>query len=62
MLVTADGSIDCLQAPDAQEEATSLLHYCEITTALQALSQGMLNYYINRMLLYCIQNNVSNVM
>lgn len=40
MLVTADGSIDCLQAPDAQEEATSLLHYCEITTALQALSQG----------------------
>lgn len=40
MLVTADGSIDCLQKPDAQEEVTSPLHYCEIITALQALSPG----------------------
>ncbi|XP_049887942.1 cap-specific mRNA (nucleoside-2'-O-)-methyltransferase 2 [Pectinophora gossypiella] len=40
LLVTADGSIDCLQKPDAQEEVTSLLHYCEIVTALQALSPG----------------------
>ncbi|KAG6457778.1 cap-specific mRNA (nucleoside-2'-O-)-methyltransferase 2 [Manduca sexta] len=40
MLVTADGSIDCLQKPDAQEEVTSPLHYCEIVTALQALSPG----------------------
>lgn len=38
LLVTADGSIDCLQKPDAQEELTSPLHYCEIITALQALS------------------------
>ncbi|XP_041974252.1 cap-specific mRNA (nucleoside-2'-O-)-methyltransferase 2 [Aricia agestis] len=40
LLVTADGSIDCLQRPDAQEELTSPLHYCEIITALQALSPG----------------------
>lgn len=40
LLVTADGSIDCLQKPDAQEEMTSPLHYCEIVTALQALSSG----------------------
>ncbi|XP_011561723.3 cap-specific mRNA (nucleoside-2'-O-)-methyltransferase 2 [Plutella xylostella] len=40
LLVTADGSIDCLQKPDAQEEVTSPLHYCEIVTALQALSEG----------------------
>lgn len=40
MLVTADGSIDCLQKPDAQEEVTSPLHYCEIITALQTLSPG----------------------
>ncbi|KAJ2946745.1 hypothetical protein O0L34_g12805 [Tuta absoluta] len=39
LLVTADGSIDCLQNPDAQEEVTSPLHYCEIVTALQALSK-----------------------
>ncbi|XP_050663620.1 cap-specific mRNA (nucleoside-2'-O-)-methyltransferase 2 isoform X2 [Leptidea sinapis] len=40
LLVTADGSIDCMQKPDAQEEVTSPLHYCEIVTALQALSKG----------------------
>ncbi|XP_072935361.1 cap-specific mRNA (nucleoside-2'-O-)-methyltransferase 2 [Epargyreus clarus] len=40
LLVTADGSIDCLQKPDAQEEVTSPLHYCEIITALQSLSPG----------------------
>ncbi|CAG9575379.1 unnamed protein product [Danaus chrysippus] len=40
LLVTADGSIDCLQKPDAQEEVTSPLHYCEIVTALQSLSPG----------------------
>ncbi|XP_026764430.2 cap-specific mRNA (nucleoside-2'-O-)-methyltransferase 2 [Galleria mellonella] len=40
LLVTADGSIDCMQRPDAQEEVTSPLHYCEIITALQALSSG----------------------
>ncbi|XP_075990070.1 cap methyltransferase 2 [Anticarsia gemmatalis] len=40
LLVTADGSIDCVQKPDAQEEVTSPLHYCEIVTALQALSPG----------------------
>ncbi|CAG9783352.1 unnamed protein product [Diatraea saccharalis] len=39
-LVTADGSIDCMQRPDAQEEVTSPLHYCEIVTALQALAPG----------------------
>ncbi|GBP17321.1 Cap-specific mRNA [Eumeta japonica] len=42
MLVTADGSIDCLERPDAQEEITSPLHYCEIVTGLQALSEGNL--------------------
>ncbi|XP_063634355.1 cap-specific mRNA (nucleoside-2'-O-)-methyltransferase 2 [Cydia splendana] len=40
LLATADGSIDCVQKPDAQEEATSPLHYCETVTALQALSPG----------------------
>ncbi|CAK1548022.1 unnamed protein product [Leptosia nina] len=40
LLVTADGSIDCIQKPDAQEEITSPLHYCEIVTALQSLSKG----------------------
>ncbi|XP_045504901.1 cap-specific mRNA (nucleoside-2'-O-)-methyltransferase 2 [Colias croceus] len=40
LLVTADGSIDCMQRPDAQEEVTSPLHYCEIVTALQSLSKG----------------------
>ncbi|XP_046971873.1 cap-specific mRNA (nucleoside-2'-O-)-methyltransferase 2 [Vanessa cardui] len=40
LLVTADGSIDCMQKPDAQEEVTSPLHYCEIVTALQSLSSG----------------------
>ncbi|CAF4838009.1 unnamed protein product [Pieris macdunnoughi] len=40
LLVTADGSIDCMQKPDAQEEVTSPLHYCEIVTALQSLSKG----------------------
>ncbi|XP_038209097.1 cap-specific mRNA (nucleoside-2'-O-)-methyltransferase 2 [Zerene cesonia] len=40
LLVTADGSIDCMQKPDAQEEVTSPLHYCEIITALQSLSKG----------------------
>lgn len=40
--MTADGSIDCMQRPEAQEEVTSPLHYCEIVTALQALSPGIL--------------------
>lgn len=50
--MTADGSIDCLQQPDAQEEVTSPLHYCEIITALQALSPGIFSYTSDRFLVH----------
>ncbi|XP_065087891.1 cap-specific mRNA (nucleoside-2'-O-)-methyltransferase 2 [Ochlerotatus camptorhynchus] len=39
-LVTADGSIDCLDVPEAQEEHVSKLHLAEALTALKILTQG----------------------
>ena len=38
--VTADGSIDFINAPEEQERGTSQLHYCEIICALHILSPG----------------------
>lgn len=40
LLVTADGSIDCMNNPGEQENIVSHLHYCEIITALAVLSPG----------------------
>lgn len=37
-LVTADGSIDCLDVPEAQEEHVSKLHLAEALTALKILT------------------------
>lgn len=37
-LVTADGSIDCLDVPEAQEEHVSKLHLAEAVTALKILT------------------------
>ncbi|XP_073846114.1 cap methyltransferase 2 [Musca autumnalis] len=39
-LITADGSIDCIDAPDCQEEKVDLLHFAEIVTALEILAEG----------------------
>ncbi|XP_036331208.1 cap-specific mRNA (nucleoside-2'-O-)-methyltransferase 2 [Rhagoletis pomonella] len=39
-LITADGSIDCVDAPDCQEEVVASLHFAEITTALHILAEG----------------------
>ncbi|XP_061400682.1 cap-specific mRNA (nucleoside-2'-O-)-methyltransferase 2-like, partial [Musca vetustissima] len=39
-LITADGSIDCIDAPDCQEEKVDLLHFAEIVTALEILANG----------------------
>ncbi|XP_055529350.1 cap-specific mRNA (nucleoside-2'-O-)-methyltransferase 2 [Wyeomyia smithii] len=39
-LVTADGSIDCLDVPEAQEEHVSRLHLAEAVTALKLLTVG----------------------
>ncbi|XP_053684883.1 cap-specific mRNA (nucleoside-2'-O-)-methyltransferase 2 [Sabethes cyaneus] len=39
-LVTADGSIDCLDIPEAQEEHVSHLHLAEAVTALKILTVG----------------------
>ncbi|ELT90643.1 hypothetical protein CAPTEDRAFT_170160 [Capitella teleta] len=38
-LVTADGSVDCANEPERQEEMVSHLHLCEVTTALHLLSR-----------------------
>ncbi|CAG7732290.1 unnamed protein product [Allacma fusca] len=43
-LVTADGSVDCANAPEDQEIITSDLHYCEIMAALAILDQGWIAY------------------
>ncbi|KAK0179890.1 hypothetical protein PV327_005601 [Microctonus hyperodae] len=40
MLITADGSIDCLHRPDEQEKIVSHLHYCETITALHLLNKN----------------------
>ncbi|XP_058833679.1 cap-specific mRNA (nucleoside-2'-O-)-methyltransferase 2 [Topomyia yanbarensis] len=39
-LVTADGSIDCLDVPEFQEEHVSRLHLAEAVTALKVLTEG----------------------
>lgn len=39
-LVTADGSIDCTETPDIQEEVVFNLKYSEICAALNMLSEG----------------------
>ncbi|XP_014096132.1 cap-specific mRNA (nucleoside-2'-O-)-methyltransferase 2 [Bactrocera oleae] len=39
-LITADGSIDCVDAPDCQEEVVATLHFAEITAALCILADG----------------------
>lgn len=40
MLITADGSVDCMSDPGNQELHVAYLHYCEVITALQILSRG----------------------
>lgn len=40
MLVTADGSINCMDSPDEQELLVSHLHYCETIAALNLLNNG----------------------
>ncbi|XP_073814045.1 cap-specific mRNA (nucleoside-2'-O-)-methyltransferase 2-like [Musca autumnalis] len=39
-LITADGTIDCSEALDCQEEKTDLLYFAEIVTALEILAEG----------------------
>ncbi|XP_050326335.1 cap-specific mRNA (nucleoside-2'-O-)-methyltransferase 2 [Bactrocera neohumeralis] len=39
-LITADGSIDCVDAPDCQEEVVATLHFAELTAALCILADG----------------------
>lgn len=38
MLITADGSVDCMDMPGEQEIIVSHLHFCEVVTALHLLS------------------------
>lgn len=38
-LITADGSIDCLDMPEEQESIVSQLHYCETIASLHLLQQ-----------------------
>ncbi|EFN88438.1 Uncharacterized protein FLJ11171 [Harpegnathos saltator] len=40
MLITADGSIDCTDMPDEQENAVVHLHFCEIVTCMHLLEKG----------------------
>ncbi|XP_063983407.1 cap-specific mRNA (nucleoside-2'-O-)-methyltransferase 2 [Diachasmimorpha longicaudata] len=40
MLVTADGSISCLDRPAEQELVVAHLHYCEVIAALSILADG----------------------
>lgn len=40
MLVTADGSINCIDSPGEQEEIVSHLHLCETIAAFHLLSPG----------------------
>ncbi|XP_076626936.1 cap methyltransferase 2 [Colletes latitarsis] len=39
-LVTADGSIDCVDVPEDQENVVAHLHFCETVTALHLLNTG----------------------
>ncbi|KAK2575014.1 hypothetical protein KPH14_008761 [Odynerus spinipes] len=40
LLITADGSIDCVDVPGEQEIVVSHLHYCETVAALHLLNKG----------------------
>lgn len=40
MLVTADGSIDCTDMPDEQENSVAHLHFCETVACLHLLEKG----------------------
>lgn len=40
LLITADGSIDCMDMPDEQECAVAHLHFCETVAALSLLAAG----------------------
>lgn len=40
MLVTADGSIDCTDMPDEQENAVAHLHFCETVACMHILEKG----------------------
>ncbi|XP_014616510.1 PREDICTED: cap-specific mRNA (nucleoside-2'-O-)-methyltransferase 2 [Polistes canadensis] len=40
LLITADGSINCMDVPAEQEATVSKLHYCEIVAALHLLNKG----------------------
>ncbi|XP_043674264.1 cap-specific mRNA (nucleoside-2'-O-)-methyltransferase 2-like isoform X1 [Vespula pensylvanica] len=40
LLITADGSIDCMDVPGEQETVVSHLHYCETVAALHLLNEG----------------------
>ncbi|GAB0089458.1 Cap-specific mRNA (nucleoside-2'-O-)-methyltransferase 2 [Sergentomyia squamirostris] len=39
-LVTADGSVNCINTPECQEEVVSFLHYAETVAALRILTIG----------------------
>ncbi|XP_065837285.1 cap-specific mRNA (nucleoside-2'-O-)-methyltransferase 2-like isoform X2 [Oscarella lobularis] len=39
-LVTADGSVDCLDVPGEQESHVAALHYCELVAGLAILADG----------------------
>lgn len=39
-LVTADGSVDCMECPDDQENKVHYLHFAEVVAALQILDMG----------------------
>lgn len=39
-LVTADGSVDCIECPDDQENKVHYLHFAEVVAALQILDMG----------------------
>lgn len=40
MLITADGSVDCILNPGEQEVYVEHLHFCELVTALSVLHEG----------------------
>lgn len=40
MLITADGSIDCTDMPDEQENAVAHLHFCETVACMHLLEKG----------------------
>jgi cap2 methyltransferase len=40
LLVTANGSIDCLEDSGEQESASSSLHYCGVVSAMHILAKG----------------------